>query len=316
MKAAASAPGKVILFGEHSVVYQKPALALAVDRRAQVELEQTQKNHIYIHIPDLDVKGTIQLDGTVKSSGTGEVGILKFIKEALTLLNIKQGMDVSVQMDIPIGAGLGSSAAVTVATLAAARKITGNKWGKKELARSAHQVELNVQGRASPLDTAVSTYGGLIYLKKGEPIPLDFPGELPLVVAYTSYRGNTGELVAGVKGRRNRYPDVVDLILESMEIVTDNARESLLMGNKKALGELMNINHGLLDALGVNTPELSRMVYQARRAGAQGSKITGAGGGGSIIAYAPGRVEEVLQELSKLEKAFVVGMSPEGVRVE
>lgn len=78
----------------------------------------------------------------------------------------------------------------------------------------------------------------------------------------------------------------------------------------------MNINHGLLDALGVNTPELSRMVYQARLAGALGSKITGAGGGGSIIAYAPGRMEPVLEKLQQEEEAFRVGLSHSGVEVE
>ncbi|HMK54657.1 MAG TPA: mevalonate kinase [Methanobacteriaceae archaeon] len=316
IKAAASAPGKVILFGEHAVVFQKPALAMAVDRRARVKVTKTQKEDIKVHIPDLDVEGTIKADGELEFSGNGEVGILQFIKEALNLLDIKNQIDITVQLDIPIGAGLGSSAAITVATLAAAAKLTGRKLKLEELAQKAHQVELTVQGAASPMDTAVSTYGGLIYLNNGEVLPLNYSKELPLVVAYTSYRGNTGELVTGVRKRRDKYPLVVDPILDSIETVAQLAKAALLEGDEESLGILMNINHGLLDALGVNTPELSWMVYQARKSGALGSKITGAGGGGSIIVYAPGKVKEVLGELKNRENAFTVGISKEGVLLE
>jgi mevalonate kinase len=101
-----------------------------------------------------------------------------------------------------------------------------------------------------------------------------------------------------------------------MEIITQKARQALLTGEEDVLADLMNINQGLLDALGVNTPELSQMVYQARAAGARGSKITGAGGGGAIIAYAPDRLETVLKKLQQEEEAFRVELSPTGVELE
>jgi mevalonate kinase len=317
MKAAASAPGKIILFGEHAVVYRKPALAMAVNRRARVEVEKTSQDHTFISIPDLDVEGTLNPEGELETSGSGNVGILRYITQAIKNMPVQGGLEVRVKLEIPIGAGMGSSAAITVATLAALTQLQGQSLDKRELARRAHQVELEVQGAASPMDTAVSTHGGLVYLNpEGEVENLEVPGQLPLVVAYTSYRGNTGELVAGVRQRRDSYPEVVDPVLEAMEMVTRSAREALLKDDPEALGDLMNINQGLLDALGVNTPELSRMVYQARTAGALGSKITGAGGGGSIIAYAPGRVEEVLKKLQEEEESFRVALSRRGVELE
>ena len=128
-----------------------------------------------------------------------------------------------------------------MATLAALTQLQRQELDKKALARQAHQVELKVQGAASPLDTAVSTHGGMVHLHpEGKVENLEVPGQLPLVVAYTSYRGNTGELVAGVRQRREHYPEVVDPILEAMEMVTHQARQALLDGQERALGDLMN----------------------------------------------------------------------------
>jgi mevalonate kinase len=317
MRAVASAPGKIILFGEHAVVFGKPALAMAVNRRARVEIRRVKEEHLLITIPDLDVEGTLKPGGQLETSGTGKQGILNYIIQAIRHLNVEGGLEVRVELEIPIGAGMGSSAAITVATLAALGKLTSQTLDKKELAHQAHQVELGVQGSASPLDTAVSTHGGLVHLNpEGDVEELEVTGPLPLVVAYTTYRGNTGELVAGVRHRRDQFPLVVDPILEAMEEITHQAREALLEGEEEVLGDLMNINQGLLDALGVNTPELSRMVYQARKAGALGSKITGAGGGGAIIAYAPELLEKVLKKLQQEEEAFRVELSPAGVELE
>ena len=119
--------------------------------------------------------------------------------------------------------------------------------------------------------------------------------------------------MAEVRKLRQSHPNIIDSILEVMEEITNQARECITRGDQKRVGELMNINQGLLDSLGVNTLELSRLVYQARLAGAAGSKITGAGGGGSIIAYCPGKTREVLEELDSIENAFQVGISTRGV---
>jgi mevalonate kinase len=316
MEITASAPGKVILFGEHAVVLGKPAIALAVNRRVKVTIRPQKElsNNINVKIPSLDVQGSITQDkGTIEDISHDKAGVLQYIKVALQKTGIRGGLELEVSLDIPIGAGMGSSAAITVATLAAAASYNQQELTREQIAKTSHQVELEVQGAASPMDTTISTYGGVIYLHEGKATPLQPANDLPLVVGYTSQPGNTGELITEVAKRRNTYPDIINPIIDSIENVTNEAREAIIKGNEKIIGELMNINQGLLDALGVNTWELSRLIYQARQAGALGSKLTGAGGGGSMIAYCPGRTRQVLSQLEKLENAFQVGISNQGV---
>ena len=349
MKVRASAPGKAILFGEHAVVYGKPAIAVAVNRRAVVTIREGTDDNINIVIPELDVYGTINIDNqqisprkdsnfdifnessnlsgeskianessklSDESKSSYDAGILKYIQKALFNNEFKpdQGLDIQVDLEIPIGAGLGSSAAVTVATLAAAARYHQQDLTREKLAKMAHQVELEVQGAASPLDTTISTYGGFIYFTHKEgAVKLKTSLEMPLVVGYTSKPGNTGELIVKVRKLCEKYPDIINPIMDTIENVTNQARESIINGEEKSMGELMNINQGLLDALGVNTPKLSNIIYQARSAGAIGSKITGAGGGGSIIAYCPGKSQEVLGKLQSVENAFQVSISSKGV---
>ncbi len=331
MTVRASAPGKAILFGEHSVVYGKPAIAVAVDKKAIVTIKEGTTDDIQVKIPDLDVYGLIDMvKGTVipKDENFSEVfpsynaGILDYIQNALSFSEFKlddnefndQGLDITVDLEIPIGAGLGSSAAITVATIAAAARYTNHELTLEKLAKMAHQVELTVQGSASPLDTTLSTFGGFSYFTHKEgAVKLQTRMEMSLVVGYTSKPGNTGELIKKVKKLRQNHPNIINPILDTMETVVNQARQSIIKGEEEKVGELMNINQGLLDALGVNTIELSKLVYQARNAGAIGSKLTGAGGGGSIIAYCPGRTQEVLDKLQSIENAFPVTISSEGV---
>ena len=317
MEVIASAPGKAILFGEHSVVYGKPAIAMALNKRVQVKILEGSKNIINVHLRDLGIEGQIDLKNNAIFSNSTKEGILKYVLYSIKKIHEKSGLDISIDVNLPIGGGLGSSAAITVALIAALSKYNNIDLKKEDIAKLAHEVELDVQNSASPLDTAISTYGGLIYLKKGgkEVVPLDVKLDIPIVVGYTNYRGNTGKLIEKVKYKKENYPEIMNPLIDSIESVTDEAKESILKNNEKKIGELMNINHGLLDALGVNTLELSNMVYTARNAGALGSKITGAGGGGSIIAYCPKRSKEVILALQKLESAFKADISKEGVKI-
>ena len=314
-------PGKTILFGEHAVVYGKPAIAAAVDRRAYVDIDERNDGRTHVNIKELEISGFLNLEKGCIEDTTSENngrGILEFVVGSLIKTGTTDGVEVTINLEIPIGAGLGSSAAITVATIAAASLYNGTKLSKDEIAAYAHQVELEVQGAASTLDTTLSTYGGIIYLTKDaeEIIQLDINPEISIIIAYTSKRGNTGELVESVRLKRESHPGVIKPILNSIEAVTNGAMQALLQGDHQMIGEFMNINHGLLDALGVNTEELSKMVYEARKNGALGSKLTGAGGGGSIIAYCPGKIEEVISKINQFENAFKINISPEGVRFE
>ena len=302
MKAMASAPAKMILFGEHSVVYGEPAIAGAVNKRAYVEIKKSYNDKSILKSYDLNFE--VELDTRNKSYKLikGKPGIIRYILEAFYRVHDHTPIVMTLSSEIPIGSGLGSSAAVTVATLAALYRY------------HAHMIEQEVQGVASPLDTLVSTYGGLVYLSRSknfEPFRINF--NAPFVVGYTNKHGNTGKMVKDVRSLKNRNQKIINPVITSMGNLTNYAKQAILKRDYKRVGELMNINHGFLDVLGVNTVELSRMVYAAREAGAIGSKITGAGGGGSIIALCPGKVEEVAQGISKTENVLKVKFTKRGV---
>lgn len=303
MKSRASAPAKAILFGEHAVVYGKPAIAAAIDRRVTVTLRDSSENRVTI--PSLGV------DFRSESSPMG--GILDYVGKTLKLYHDGSPLSIQIQMGIPVGSGLGSSAALTVALIGALDGYHGRESEPEDTAARAHRVELEVQGAASPLDTTVSTYGGLVYLDSQRNVE-KFDAQLhDLVIAHMDHSGDTAEMVAGVAELRRRFPDVMDGIMDAVEMITLRAYRALLSKNPEPIGDLMNINQGLLDAMGVSTGELSMMVYEARSAGAAGSKITGAGGGGSIIAYCPGCAEEVAEALNRNWNAMKARFSEEGL---
>ncbi|MBR1611045.1 MAG: mevalonate kinase, partial [Methanobrevibacter sp.] len=244
----------------------------------------------------------------------GKPGIIRYILESLHRAHDHSPIEITLNSNVPIGSGLGSSAAVTVATLAALYRYHNIRFNKKSLAHDAHMVEQAVQGVASPLDTLVSTYGGLVYLsrnKKVERFKVDF--NVPFVVGYTTKHGNTGKMVKDVRSLKNRNPKIINPVIASMGNLTNYAKQAILKKDFNKVGELMNINHGFLDTIGVNTLELSRMVYNAREAGAIGAKTTGAGGGGSIISLCPGKVEEVAEAIARDDNVLKIRFTRKGV---
>ena len=314
MRAKASAPAKMILFGEHSVVYSQPAIAGAVNKRAYVEIKPSN-NHKSI-LKSYDLNFEVEMDTRNKSYilKKGKPGIIRYILEAFHRVHDHSPVVMTLSTEIPIGSGLGSSAAVTVATLAALYRYHNIRFNKKSLAHDAHMIEQAVQGVASPLDTLVSTYGGLVYLSRNKTFePFKVNLNVPFVVGYTTKHGNTGKMVKDVKSLKNRNSKVINPVITSMGHLTNYAKQAILRRDYDKIGELMNINHGFLDVLGVNTPELSRMVYTARECGAIGSKITGAGGGGSIIALCPGKAKQVAEGISKQDNVLKVNFTKRGV---
>ena len=314
MESIASAPGKTILFGEHAVVYGEPAIAGAVNRRATVKIKKAVTDLSILKSDDLGFE--VELD-TKKGSyilKKGKPGIIRYILESLSKAHNHSPIEMDLSLDIPIGSGLGSSAAVTVATLAALYQYHGKKFNRNFLAKQAHEVESKVQGIASPLDTSVSTFGGLVYLSKNRKI-VKFKNVLnfPFVIGYTMRYGNTGKMVKSVKTLKNKYPRILNPIIKTIGEITDEAKIAIVNNDRNRLAELMNINQGLLDSIGVNTKELSRMVYISRKHGAIGSKLTGAGGGGSIIAFCPGKENQVFKILNKYDNAIKINFSREGV---
>jgi mevalonate kinase len=224
---------------------------------------------------------------------------------------------VYINSQIPSSSGLGSSAAVTVATLSAINDEFGIGKTREEIANMAFEIEKKVQkGRASPTDTTVASYGGVVLISGGTQRRLPPPENLSLVVGDSMISHTTSKMVEQVADLRKRHPAIVDPVLDAIEGVSLAAIHHL--GNPKELGHFMNMNHALLEVLGVGHPQLSKMVLAARSAGAFGAKITGAGGGGSMVAICPRHLKgKVAHEIERCDaRAIITAIDTEGARKE
>ncbi|MGB9932942.1 mevalonate kinase [Haloarcula amylolytica] len=323
-----SAPGKVYLFGEHAVVYGEPAVPCAIERRVHVTATEIDEG-LRIHANDL------QLDGfTVEYSGDGEshpdVDVAEslveagmgYVNEAVAQARDaadapEAGFEISVEGDIPLGAGLGSSAALVVAAIDAATRELGVELPASEIADRAYQVEHEVQdGQASRADTFCSAMGGAVRVEGDDCRRLDGIDTLPFVIGYDGGAGDTGALVAGVRDLREEYDFAADTVTAIGDVVREG--EAVLgTGDYETLGELMDFNHGLLSALGVSSRSLDSMVWAARDADAHGAKLTGAGGGGCIVAL--DETDDALTALKYTpgcEDVFRAELDTDGVRRE
>ncbi|WP_297069237.1 mevalonate kinase [Thermococcus sp.] len=330
MKVTASAPAKIILFGEHSVVYGKPAIAAAIDLRTYVGARFNENGRIKIEARDIKTPGLIVSFSENEIYFESDYGkaaeVLSYVRQSIELVREEadrneRGVTVSITSEIPVGAGLGSSAAVAVATIGAVSRLLGLELSSEEIGKLGHRVELLVQGASSGIDPTVSAMGGFIHYQNGNFEHLPFM-ELPLVVGYTGSSGSTKELVEMVRESYEEMPEVIGPVLNSMGMLVEKARD-IITGEHganvkfKLLGKLMNVNHGLLDALGVSTKKLSELVYAARVAGALGAKITGAGGGGCMYALAPERQSEVATAIRIAGGTpMITRISREGLRIE
>jgi mevalonate kinase len=254
---------------------------------------------------------------TGQVSSPGAMNAVRYVSAVLSEFGAKD-LSVKVESDIPPAAGLGSSAAIVVATMAALNQYMDMGLSKDDIAFQAHKIEKNVQlGLASPMDTALATYGG--YLQVGSEVrKVDLP-ELTMVVGYTERSHDTRSEVQKVQGMLQLYPDIMGPIFNAIGAISTRAIPLVREGKLEELGQLMNMNHGLLEAIGVGTRELSDLVYAARGAGqALGAKLTGAGGGGCMIALPKkeGYSAVAVAIRQAHGRAFLVKTGCEGVRLE
>lgn len=282
-----SAPGKVFLFGEHAVVYGKMGIAMAIRPRVFVTVRDT-KRPSRAKSPYID-------------SCFEQMGVIG---------------SVYINSQIPSSSGLGSSAAVTVATLAAINDEFNLNKTREEIADIAFEIEKTVQkGRASPTDTTVSTYGGIVLITGGSRRRLP-PQNMHLVIGDSQVSHSTSRMVEQVADLKKRHPEIVDPVLDAIQGVSMSAIHQL--SNPRELGRYMNMNNSLLEVLGVGHPQLAKMILASRQAGAFGAKITGAGGGGSMVALCPKQLKHrVAKAIESCDaRAIVTAIDTEGVRKE
>lgn len=295
-KSVSSAPAVFFLFGEHAVVYDKPALVCSIEKRTTVKAEKSSKGYIKTDVEDLSY-------------------IKKSINKVREEIGTKENFSIEVESQIPVGAGLGSSAAVTTATIDCVSREVGEKLDKRKIAELSYEVEKEIQENASRSQTYISTLGGAAKIKKDRVEKIDLPSSPEIVIGYDGKSSSTSKMVAKVARLRKDINSVEGLI-NSLEEICLEGIKAIKSDNREKVGKLMNINHGLLEAIGVSSPSLDSMIWEARTSGALGAKITGAGGNGCIIALSGDRQKIVKNLNKKAEEVFTAKIDEGLIRKE
>jgi len=272
--------GKVILFGEHGVVHGRPALALAVERGAEVVAKPVSEGPTRLHIEPWNV----DID-TGSDPNLGREPLKRALNVARAFYDDGVELALHAEMHLPSGAGMGSSAALGVAVLRAMDDARGLTRSNDEIYTRSLDWERVFHGNPSGVDNAMATHGGMAIFRKGEPLKRIVPRHrLRIVAAFSGESSGTKEMVESVARQFEKDPVRVGKIFDGMEAIVNNGKLALETGDLKSLGQLMTLNHRLLSSLMLSTMVLEDMIAAAEKAGALGAKVTGAGGGGCMIA--------------------------------
>ena len=273
--------GKVILLGEHSVVYGRHAIAVPAPLNTRVKVEEAD-NGVLLMIPSWGVEYRLDKKPEERQSFEKPAALI------LEKMNLSHtGMKIEVFSDIPRGMGLGGSAVIAVSIIKALNNYFKMNLTEEEINKMAYESEKIAHGNPSGIDNTIATYGHPIIYKKGETAlkeSLQIKKPFDLVLAFSKSEGLTAKTVAHVRSQWKENQEMYEGVFDDIDAIVLKGIQAIQNNDIKQLGELMNFNQGLLNTLQVSTPELERMVHIARDAGSFGSKLTGGGGGGAIIA--------------------------------
>ncbi len=277
----ASAPGKIILFGEHAVVYNRPALAVPVTQvHVDVEVSDSSRAGIFINAPDVGLHAEL-------NSLPSDHPIASVILKLFSTFEFSQfpALEISITSTIPVASGLGSGATVSVALIRALALHVAYPLTNDQVNNLVYEIEKLHHGTPSGIDNTVITYNKPVYFIKGQPIETFKVGKpFTIIIGDTGIPALTKESVGDV--RRLWLRDTVNFenFFNEIAQISLIARRSIESGKPEQLGELMDQNHAILQNLTVSSPELDNLVQAARNAGAQGAKLSGGGRGGNMIA--------------------------------
>jgi mevalonate kinase len=311
----ASAPGKIIILGEHFVVHGAYSLAAAINKRVKVTVSrETDRNY-----STLVYEGEVRRLFEKKYEVSSVVGTVA--EKIVTMYGKgKENFRIAINSEIPSGSGLGSSAAVSIATTAALSRYFGHDMSHSEILQTATLGEKAVHGNPSGIDTAVSLRGGAVLFDRLKgPRPISPGKQVKFLIVYTGIQRKTGELVKKVRERKEMYPATFSLLChESSKSSVEGAR-NLERANLSCLGALMTEAQLKLAWIGVSNREIDSLIDRLLDEDlCYGAKLTGAGGGGSVIALPKrGKEKFLLQKISsKYRFSFLSGVPREGLLLE
>jgi mevalonate kinase len=316
-----SAPGKLLLLGDHAVVYGYPCIVTAVDRRIQAIVATTEEPFFQLVASDVKIN---QYKKSMSEIGMGDIPHdVKFaefaVKNFIEAFPFSGGISVQTGAQFSKSVGFGSSAATVVSILAALVKLFHSSISEKQLLSLAKKTVLDVQQIGSGFDVAAALYGGTIeYTTNGEVVePLSIE-PIPLVVGYTGIKADTATLARAVAQKREKEQVKVDRIFEAIGKLVVEAKMKMIDGDWERVGRLMDFNQDYLRDLGVSSGVLESLISAAKKAGAWGAKLSGAGGGDCMIAVAPSDKKEAIRKAVADAGGTVMDVTPgeQGVRAE
>ena len=300
----ASAPGKIILFGEHAVVYGQPAIAIPVTQvcaKATVtpKIKEDSKQ-VQVLAPD------VGLDSSLEDLPS-EHPIGAAIKRVISVLKVDHlpTCTIKITSTIPVASGLGSGAAVSVAVIRALAGFLGQPLPDEEVSALAYEIEKIHHGTPSGIDNTVVTYAQPVYFVKGQLVEtFEVAEPFTILIADTGIPALTKESVSDVRVAWQADPKTYERWFAAAGSIAKTARQAIESGHPEWLGPLMNENHELLQEMGVSSPELDHLVRTAKESGAWGAKLSGGGRGGNMITLVETHQAETIAK--KLQTAGAV----------
>lgn len=291
---SATAPGKIILFGEHAVVYGRPALAAPVGQvqaRATVSAAPRRPTgEVLVQAPDVGLEARLDALPT-------DHPLRRAVEETRRALGLARlpACTLHIASTIPVASGLGSGAAVSVALIRALAAFLGHPLPAEQVSTLAFEVEKLHHGTPSGVDNTVITYACPVYFVRGQPIErLRLPVPFTLVIGDTGIASPTAVAVGDLRRAWQVEPERYEPLFDAAGEIARAARRALEVGRPTDCGPLMDENQRLLQQMGVSCAELDALASAARAAGALGAKLSGGGRGGNMIALAPPALAPVI----------------------
>lgn len=273
----ASAPGSLMLLGEHAVLHGRRALVAAVHQRLTVRLMPRQDRQ-------LEIRSALGSHITSLDDPESHPKFQFILAAAAALPIVSSGLTIEVASEFSDQIGFGSSAAVTVATVAALRRFDGLPTDPRTILEAARAIVRSVQGRGSGADVAASVYGGLV-LYRADPLEVTpIPAVHPLTAVYSGSKLPTPEVIRIVEEKRARRPDHYETLYNLMDRCSVEAAEAARQGDWGAVGERLDIGQGIMESMELSNASLDAIVHALREdPGIQGAKISGSGLGDCAI---------------------------------